>query len=232
MILAPSAVRPITCALLVLFVGVISAPSGYAQEDESAFTIARLKYDGGGDWYSDPESLPQLLQFVRANTLIDVAPREQIVELTSERIYSYPYVYMTGHGNMRFSADEALLLRDYLEGGGFLHADDNYGFDEHFRREMGKVFPDREFVELPFSHEIYHTQFDFDNGLPKVHEHDGEPPRGYALLADDGRVMVFYTHESDLGDGWEPPSVHDNPDDIRTAALRMGANILSYAMMN
>jgi len=217
---------------LATFVVSLAPVSAMAQADEYAFTIARIKYDGGGDWYSDPESLPQLLSFVRENTLLDVAPREDIVELTSERIYAYPYIYMTGHGNIRLGADEALLLRRYLEGGGFLHVDDNYGLDVHLRREMEKIFPDREFVELPFSHEIYHTQFEFPNGLPKIHEHDGEPPQGYGLLDDTGRVMVFYTHESDLGDGWEPVSVHENPDDMRLAALRMGANILTYAMMN
>lgn len=223
--------RPSAALLVLAFALVLPAPAD-AQPDDYAFTIARIKYDGGGDWYSDPESLPQLLSFVRENTLLDVAPREDIVELSSERIYAYPYVYMTGHGNIRLRDDEALLLRDYLEGGGFLHVDDNYGLDEHLRREMRKVFPDREFVELPFSHEIYHTQFEFPNGLPKIHEHDGEPPQGYALLDDDGRVMVYYTHETDLGDGWEPASVHENPENMRLAALRMGANILTYAMTN
>ncbi|NNF04075.1 MAG: DUF4159 domain-containing protein [Rhodothermales bacterium] len=217
--------------LILSLACVLPAPS-LGQADEYAFTIARIKYDGGGDWYSDPESLPQLLAFVRENTLLDVAPREDIVELTSDRIYSYPYVYLTGHGNIRLQADEALLLRRYLEGGGFLHVDDNYGLDEHLRREMRKVFPDREFVELPFNHEIYHTQYEFPNGLPKIHEHDGGPPQGFALLDDDGRVMVFYTHQTDLGDGWEPASVHENPEDMRLAALRMGANILTYAMTN
>jgi len=139
---------------------------------------------------------------------------------------------MTGHGNIRLSDSEATRLRRYLEGGGFLHIDDNYGLDEPMRREMKKVFPEKEFVELPFSHPIYHTHFDFPNGLPKIHEHDGKAPQGFGLFSDAGRLLVFYSYESDLGDGWEPESVHNAPSEKRQAALRMGTNILAYAMMN
>jgi len=204
---------------------------GMAQENY-AFTVARVKYEGGGDWYSDPESLPELLSFARRETLMDVAPREEIVELASDNLYAYPYLYLTGHGNVRMSEREASRLRHYLNRGGFLHIDDNYGLDTHIRREMEKVFPEREFVELPFDHEIFHTAFDFPNGLPKVHEHDEQPAQGFGLFDDEGRLMVFYTYESDLGDGWEPQSVHEKPEDLRRDALRMGTNILVYAMMN
>lgn len=205
-------------------------PPSHAQ-DQHSVEIARVKYGGGGDWYSDEQSLTELLKFVRQQTLIDVAPKEEVVELTSDKLFSYPYLYLTGHGNVHFTQEEAQRLRRYLEGGGFLHIDDNYGLDKHIRREMKKVFPEQEFVELPFDHPIYHTQFEFSNGLPKVHEHDGKPPQGFGMLSSNGRLMVFYSYESDLGDGWEPPSVHENPGQLRQKALQMGANILAYAMM-
>lgn len=227
----------LTRSILVFFAAVLVASllpdRAQAQDPEAyAFTIARVKYDGGGDWYSDPESLPELLVFVRQNTLVDVAPEEDVVELSSDNLYSFPYLYLTGHGNIRFSDTEALRLRHYLERGGFLHVDDNYGLDSYLRREMQKVFPEQEFIELPFDHPIFHTVYDFPNGLPKVHEHDGKPPQGFGLFDENGRLMVFYTYESDLGDGWEPMSVHKKPEELREAALRMGANILVYAMTN
>lgn len=215
---------------LAVLMALPAAPAAAQDADSYAFTIGRLKYDGGGDWYSDPESLPELLSFVRQQTLLDIAPREEVVELTSDNLFSFPYLYATGHGNMRLSDREANRLRYYLENGGFLHVDDNYGLDSYLRREMQKVFPDRDFVELPFDHPIFHTAFDFPNGLPKIHEHDGRPAQGFGILDDDGRVMVFYTYESDLGDGWEPMSVHEKPEALRRDALRMGANILVYAM--
>lgn len=224
--------RPLTILMALLLLGTVGTPVLAQNQDDHAMTIARLKYEGGGDWYSDPESLPELLAFVRTNTLLDVAPREEVVELTSDNLHMFPYVYLTGHGNVRISPDEAIRLRRYLEQGGFLHVDDNYGLDAHIRREMKKVFPDREFVELPFSHEIYHTQFEFPGGLPKIHEHDGKPPQGFGILDDSDRLMVFYSYESDLGDGWDPEVVHDNPPELRERALQMGTNILIYAMMN
>lgn len=211
---------------LVLLFG---APPIRAQDD-ATLRIARVKYQGGGDWYSDEKSLPQLLSHVREHTLLDVAPEEEVVELTSDNVFSYPYLYLTGHGNVTFTAAEADRLRRYLLQGGFLHIDDNYGLDEYIRGELKKVFPEKELVELPFDHPIYHTRYDFPDGPPKIHEHDGEPPRGYALLDEGGRVMVYYTYQADLGDGWEPASVHDNPPEKRRAALQMGANILTYAM--
>jgi Domain of unknown function (DUF4159) len=193
--------------------------------------LARVKYSGGGDWYSDPQSLPELLRFVNENTGMDVAPEPETVELTSDNLFNFPYLYLTGHGNMVLSDREAERLRRYLLGGGFLHVDDNYGLDRHFRRELAKVFPDRDLVELPFTHPIYRNQFEFPNGLPKIHEHDGNPPQGLAILDDQDRVVLFYSYESDLGDGWEPEAVHHDPPELRQAALRMGTNILTYAMM-
>lgn len=216
--------------VLFLFVLVWPAEPATAQRDH-AFSIARVKYTGGGDWYSDPQSLPELLRFVRANTALDVDPEPETVELSSDKLFTYPYLYMTGHGNMVLTEREAQTLRRYLLGGGFLHVDDNYGLDRHFRRELKKVFPDRDLVELPFSHPIYRNQFEFTSGLPKIHEHDGAPPQGFGILDDDGRVVVFYSYESDLGDGWEPEAVHNDAPQLRQAALRMGTNILTYAMM-
>lgn len=213
--------------LLILFF--VPTNFSYAQDAHSV-QIARIKYGGGGDWYSDDQSLVELLRFTKDQTLIDVADREEVVELGSDKVFTYPYLYLTGHGNVRFTTNEAQRLRRYLEGGGFLHIDDNYGLDRHIRREMKKVFPDKEFVELPFSHPIFHTHYKFPNGLPKVHEHDGKSPQGFGLL-DEGRLMVFYSYESDLGDGWEPKAVHNVPEDKRLNALRMGVNILAYAMM-
>ena len=205
-------------------------PEATAQNDDAAISIARVKYGGGGDWYSDEQSLTELLAFAREHTLLDVAAREEVVELTSDKLFAFPYLYLTGHGNVRFSPAAVERLRRYLLGGGFLHIDDNYGLDEHIRRELQKVFPERALQEVPFDHPIYTLRFDFPNGLPKIHEHDGKPPQGFGLFDDSGRLMVFYSYESDLGDGWEPASVHDNAPDQRHAALRMGTNLLTYAM--
>lgn len=199
-----------------------------AEERNVQFTICRLKYGGGGDWYANPSSLPNLLEFIREETGLGVAAEEARAALGDEVLYRFPYLYMTGHGNVRFSDEEAARLRTYLLGGGFLHADDNYGMDASFRREMKRVFPDREWVELPTAHPIYHTPFDFPDGLPKIHEHDGKPPLGLGLFNGE-RLMVFYTVETDLGDGWEDPDVHNDPPDKRLAALRMGTNIFWHA---
>ncbi len=214
----------------ILFLASLFCLPFAAAQDAHTVTIARIKYGGGGDWYSDEQSLVELIRFVREQTLLDVAPREDVVELSSDKIFTFPYLYLTGHGNVRFTNDEARRLRRYLEGGGFLHIDDNYGLDRHIRREMKKVFPDQEFVELPFSHPIFHSHYNFPNGLPKIHEHDGKPPQGFGLFSGN-RLVVFYSYESDLGDGWEPKVVHNVPDEKRLAALRMGANIVTYAMM-
>ena len=215
---------------LLLVGGFLLGGAQAVAQDEPTVRVARVKYQGGGDWYSDEESLVELLAFAREHTLLDVGQKEDVVALTSDKVFSYPYLYLTGHGNVTFSASEADRLRRYLLQGGFLHIDDNYGLDEYIRAELKKVFPEKELVELPFDHPIYHTRYDFADGPPKIHEHDGERPQGYAILDDGGRVMVYYTHETDLGDGWEPASVHNNSPEKRQAALRMGVNILTYAM--
>ena len=212
----------------LLFICLLFATPCMAQE--YALSIARVKYSGGGDWYSDEQSLPELLSYVRNETLVNVNPRPDIVELSTDRLFTFPYLYLTGHGNAVFTEQEIIRLRQYLEHGGFLHIDDNYGLDLPIRREMARVFPEQEFVELPFDHPIYHAHFSFPNGLPKIHEHDGKPPQGFGLFDQHGRLCVFYSYESDLGDGWEPESVHDLPLDVREPALQMGTNILVYAL--
>lgn len=193
------------------------------------FTIARLQYGGGGDWYSDPSSLPNLLRFIRDHTRVAVTVAEERVQLLDKDLFSYPYLYLTGHGNVAFDDREVERLRRYLESGGFLHADDNYGLDESFRREMKRTFPFSEWVELTPEHEIFHSHFNFYEGLPKIHEHDGKRPQLLGLFIED-RLAVVYSYESDLGDGWEDAEVHQVPADRRLAALRMGANIVLWAL--
>jgi hypothetical protein len=190
-------------------------------------SIARIKYGGGGDWYADPSSLPNLMQFISANTALKLKSMPDIVEPGQPDFFNRHYYYITGHGNIRFSDSEILRLRYALENGAFLHADDNYGMDESFRREMKRVFPDKEWVELPFDHTIYQALFTFPNGLPKIHEHDGKPSQGLALFHEE-RMVVFYTYECDLGDGWEDLKVHNNPEELRQKALQMGTNIYWY----
>lgn len=195
----------------------------------SSFSIARLKYGGGGDWYSDPSSLPNLLAAARERLRVDVAPREGVVEILDPELFTYPFLYMTGHGNVSFSEAEVRRLREYLLAGGFLHADDNYGMDQSFRREMKKVFPDRQLMEVPFEHEVYAWPYVFRAGLPKIHEHHGGPPQGLGYFHEN-RLVVFYSFNTDLGDGWEDPDVHGDPAEKREASLQMGLNILSYAL--
>lgn len=190
--------------------------------------IAKLKYNGGGDWYANKTSLPNLIAFCNKNLKTNLAQEEDVVEVGSKELFSYPFVHMTGHGNVTFSYSEAQNLRNYLLSGGFLHIDDNYGLDKFVRVEMKKVFPELEFVELPFNHPIYHQKYDFNNGLPKVHEHDGKAPQGFGLVWE-GRLVCFYTFECDLGNGWEDQSVYNDPEEVRLKALKMGANIVSYA---
>lgn len=193
------------------------------------FTIARLKYAGGGDWYSDPSSLPNLLEAINERTTIRTAPREENVEITDPKLFQYPYLYMTGHGKVRFLDEDIKILREYFAAGGFLHADDNYGMDSTFRIEVEKIFPDSPLIELPFDHDIYHSFYDFPNGLPKIHEHDGKPPQGFGIFYNE-RLVIFYTYECDLGDGWEDPDVHNDPPEIREQALKMGINIVVYSL--
>lgn len=191
--------------------------------------VAKLKYGGGGDWYSNRSSLPNLIAAVRERTSLDIADEPGVVTPLDRELYSYSYIFATGHGSIQFTQEEAAKLREYLLRGGFLHVDDNYGMDPHFRKAVKVLFPDRELVELPFSHPIYHCFYDFPSGLPKIHEHYGGPPHGYAIL-DKGRVVLFYSFNTDLGDGWESPEVHNDPPEKREAALRMGVNILMYAL--
>tara|TARA_B100002003_G_scaffold152746_1_gene141576 strand:+ start:160 stop:819 length:660 start_codon:yes stop_codon:yes gene_type:complete len=194
------------------------------------FSIARIHYSGGGDWYSDPSSLPNLLKYLGENTQISVDEEEVRLRPTDPEFYQYPYLYLTGHGNVRFSAEEVTRLRESLLRGAFLHADDNYGMDASFREEIKRVFPNRDFIELPFDHPVFHIFYDFQNGLPKVHEHDGNPPQALGMF-DDDRLMILYTFECDLGDGWEDPEVHNNSEEIRLKALQMGVNIIYYALI-
>ena len=196
--------------------------------DTGDFRIARLKYRGGGDWYSDPTSLPNLMRRVEQVLGIRAAGEEARVSIMDVSLFAYPFIYMTGHGKVRFSDEEAARLRHYLVSGGFLWADDNYGMDEYLRRELRKVFPDEELVELPFDHEIYHIVYDFPTGLPKIHEHHGGPPHGYGIIYD-GRLVVFYSYNTDIGDGLENPEVHKDPQEKREAAMRMAINIVAYA---
>jgi len=193
------------------------------------FKIGKLKYEGGGDWYSNPTALPNLVNFINENSNTRIDPQPDDVEAGGSQIFQYPYVYMTGHGNVDFSDQEARNLRTYLISGGFLHIDDNYGMDKYVRREMKKVFPELEFVPLPFNHELYRSHFLFPKGLPKIHEHDGKAPEGLALIWEN-RVVCFYTVETDLGDGWEDQVVHNDPEEVRQQALKMGANIVLWAI--
>jgi hypothetical protein len=208
----------VLCLLLVL----------WGQYD---FTIGRLKYGGGGDWYSNPSSLPNLLAAINERTSIRAAPKEDIVEITDPKLFQYPYLYMNGHGNVRFTEEEVKILRNYFAAGGFLHADDNYGMDSSFRREIKKIFVDSPLIELPFDHEIYNSFYDFPNGLPKIHEHDKKPAQGFGVFYDN-RLVVFYTYECDLGDGWEDPAVHNDPPEKREAAIKMGINIVVYSLIH
>ncbi|MGH7571933.1 MAG: DUF4159 domain-containing protein [Gemmatimonadota bacterium] len=195
---------------------------------ETALTVARLQY-GPGDWYANPTSLPNLLGFVREELGFSVAEREAVVEATDPELDRYPLLYLTGHGEIRLSVEEVAALRRYLTSGGMLHADDNFGIDESLRREISRIFPDEPLVELPVDHPIYGIAFAFPDGLPKIHEHAGGPPHGYGVF-HNGRLVVYYTFNTDLGDGWEDPDVHGDPAVVRRQALEMGANIIAYAL--
>ncbi len=194
-----------------------------------SYQIAVLKYNGGGDWYANLEtSLPNLIKFCNTNLKTNINPEQAIVDVGSAELFNYPFIHMTGHGNVIFNNSEAENLRNYLMAGGFLHISDNYGMDQFIRLQLKKVFPELDLVELPFNHPIYHQKYDFPNGLPKIHEHDNKPPKGYGLIYN-GRLVCFYDYECDLGDGWESREVHNNSEETRQKALRMGANILFYA---
>ena len=193
-----------------------------------AMTVARLQYDGGGDWYANPSSLPNLLAAIRERTTLRVERTEARVKLTDDQLWDYPFLHVTGHGNIKLSDVEVARLRDYLVRGGFLHVSDNYGIDQSFRREIARVFPDRQLVDVPLTHPIYHVVYDFPKGLPKIHEHDGKPARGFGIFIGD-RLAVFYDYECDLGNGWEDEEVYHDPPALHEAALRMGVNLFVYA---
>ena len=199
---------------------------------EPSYKIGLLKYNGGGDWYSNLEtSLKNLIQFCNQNLNTNINPEQGIVEVGSPDLFNYPFIHMTGHGNVVFSMQEAQNLRNYLTGGGFLHISDNYGLDKFIRPQMKKVFPELDFVELPFDHPIYHQKYDFTNGPPKIHEHEGTPAQGFGLIWQ-GRLVCFYDYECDLGDGWEDYEVHKDSPEIHLKALKMGANMIQYAFNN
>jgi hypothetical protein len=211
----------IACVLLL---------SSYRPVDKP-LKIALLKYNGGGDWYANPTSLPNLAKFCNQNMNMNMDPDPPTVEVGSQELFNYPFVHMTGHGNVVFNEQELDNLRAFFIGGGFLHADDNYGMDKFIRPQLEKVFPGTKLVELPFSHPIFHQKFDFPNGLPKIHEHDGKAPQAFGLF-HEGRLVALYTYECDLGDGWEDPDVHKDPEETRQKALKMGANIIRYVFDN
>ena len=210
-------------------VGIAFGATHVAAGPEPVMTIGRLHYDGGGDWYANPSSLPNLLSAIRSRTSLRVATDEKVVTLNDDDLWNVPYIYMTGHGNVHWSERDVVTLRRYLQQGGFLHADDNYGMDASIRRELARLFPDQPLVEVPLDHPVYRLVYDFPKGLPKIHAHDNKPAQGFGIFLG-GRLVVYYSYQSDLGDGWEDPKVHDDPSDKREAALRMGVNLFAYAV--
>lgn len=199
-------------------------------KNPSAIKVARLHYSGGGDWYWGSSAIPNLLKYVRDNTDYSVDTIERVVQIMDPDLFKYPFLFATGHGAITFSEEEKERLREYLSSGGFLFVNDSYGMEDHFKKELASLFPERQLVELPFDNPIYHSFYDFPNGPPKIHEHDNKPPRAFAVLID-GRVAVYFLVESDVGDGWEDPQVHNDPPDKRLEALKMGLNILTYGML-
>ena len=195
----------------------------------AALSIGRVHYDGGGDWYANPSSLPNLLRAIRERTRLRTTDRERVVRLTDPSLWQAPYLYMTGHGNVLFGPEEVRALRGHLEAGGFLHVDDNYGMDRSIRREIARVFPDRLLVEVPLDHAVYQVVFPFPRGVPKIHEHDGLPAQGFGVFLG-GRLVLYYSYQSDLGDGWEDADVHHDPEAVREQAIRMGVNLFVYAV--
>ncbi|MBN2416113.1 DUF4159 domain-containing protein [bacterium] len=222
--------RPIiayTAFILLAVTGSLAAQSG---EKPGIPAIARIRYQGGGDWYNDRSALPNLCRYINTHTLVTISERESVISLTDETLFSYPVIFMTGHGRISLTDTEADRLREYLLQGGFLYADDDYGMDTSFRETMKQVFPERDLELIPFSHGIYHAHFSFPDGLPKIHEHDSNPPAGYGIRDSRGRLMVFYTWETNLSDGWTDAQVHNDPPPKREEALRMGTNIIIWAL--
>jgi Domain of unknown function (DUF4159) len=214
---------------MLFALGVALWASAAPIEPDAVMTIGRLHYDGGGDWYANPSSLPNLLSAIRTRTRLRVATEEKVVTLSDDDLWNVPYLYMTGHGNVHWSDRDLATLRRYLQQGGFLHADDNYGMDASIRRELARLFPDHPLVEVPLDHPVYRLVYDFPKGMPKIHVHDGKPAQGFGIFID-GRLVVYYSYQSDLGDGWEDPQVHHDTPDKREAALKMGVNLFAYAV--
>lgn len=214
---------------LLSLIFLCAALAGQTVQRQADFRIARLQYSGGGDWYNDPSSLPNMMDYLRAHTTIRVADEDINVSLNDEDLFAHPFLFMTGHGRISFSERETERLHTFLTNGGFLYADDDYGMDEYFRREMKRVFPDKELVQVPFSHPIFHCHFDFPDGLPKIHEHDGGPPQAFAYF-HNGHMVAFYSFNTNISDGWPDPQVHGDPPDVRERAFQMGTNIIIYAL--
>ena len=217
------------CRIFSLIVCVLMISFGSSLQAQNGFRIARLKYAGGGDWYNDPSGEVNLLNFVKANTNIKVKPEYKFVDIASDEIFSYPFLFMTGHGNITFSNTEVERLRKYLEAGGFLYIDDDYGLDKAMRREMKKVFPSDDFVELPFSHPIYNIFYSFPSGPPKTHKHDEKTPQGFGIFINK-RLAVYYTYESNPSDGWVDPEVYHDPEAKRVEALKFGTNLILFVL--
>lgn len=224
-----SARRGAGCVLVCLLTFGAARCPAQLPDPPASFTMARLKFGGGGDWYNGPTEIPNLLAFIRSRTRIQTAEREARVEIMDEDLFAYPVLYLTGHGNIRFTEDEVMRLRTYLEHGGFLFANDDYGLDRAFRREIKRTFPDKELVELPPSFGIFQSPFPFPDGLPKIHEHDGKRPQAFGIF-HEGRLVVFYNYECDLGDGWNDAAVHNDPPEKRDAALKMATNVVVWAL--
>jgi len=217
--------------IFILIIILVSIKTGTSDPyTEYDFVFAVVKYGGGGDWYNGLTGVRNLLRKIEERTSLKVYPREKIVTLTDDDLFLYPFIYINGHGNIRFTEEEVIRLRRYLYNGGFLFCNDDYGLDVYLRREIKKVFPDKEFVEVPFSHPIYHTYYNFPQGIPKIHEHYPGPPKGYGIFLNN-RLVVFYAYNSDIGDGWEKEEVHHDPPEKREAAIKMGINIIYYALM-
>lgn len=218
--------------LIIAILFLLVCQNNSAQVQNSKFKIARLKYSGGGDWYNDPSAEVNMMNFLKKNTVIDIdEPKFYTADVTSDELFDYPFVLLTGHGNIEFSDNEIKRLRKYIENGGFIYADDDYGMDESFRREMKKLFPKEELKELPFNHKIYSAHYSFPKGLPKIHEHDSKPPQGFGIWYQ-GRLCVYYTYETNISDGWADPREHDDPQDKREESFRMGTNIIVYVLSN
>lgn len=221
--------RKIGLLIFVVLLFNFFTSSAQKEKESSLFQLVRVKYSGGGDWYNDPTGDVNMMKFLAQNTNIKVNPVYKFIDLSSDNLFIYPVLFLTGHGNVNFSNQEVKNLRAYLENGGFLYIDDDYGLDPYIRKEMKKVFPEQELVELPFNHGIYSIQYKFPNGLPKIHKHDDKPPQGLGLFHNK-RLCVFYSYESNLGDGWVDPDVYKDPEERRQAAFKMGTNIFVWAL--